>query len=289
MLCRGGSREGFWKQQTTSVHCQKKNKILIMKRFLIALWSVLVAFLESAVVTPTVKGNAPQMQMAKVKFSALISDMRNKLNGSVFSKNRAGSYLRNKVTPTNPSTPSQAGVRSILGTLASGWRTLTDEERTEWNSVVESWLTTDIFGDSVTPSGFQLYVRLNGNIVNAGGVALVNPPAPMGISGAIGLTAVPDVGLTTLTCTTDPDPVPADQVLIVESTAPLSAGISNFSGKYRKIGSVAAAGSIGDQWANYIAKFGVPTVGLKSSMRVKFVNIVTGESSPYLSTNFVWI
>jgi len=112
--------------------------------------------------------------MAKVKFSALISDMRNKLNGSVFSKNRAGSYLRNKVTPSNPSTPSQALVRSILGTLASTWRTLTDPQRDAWNAAVESWLTTDIFGDTVTPSGFGLYVRLNGNIVNAGGVHYVS-------------------------------------------------------------------------------------------------------------------
>lgn len=227
--------------------------------------------------------------MAKVKFSALISDMRNKLNGSVFSKNRAGSYLRNKVTPSNPSTPSQALVRSILGTLASTWRTLTDPQRDAWNAAVESWLTTDIFGDTVTPSGFQLYVRLNGNIVNAGGVAITDPPAPVGISGAILLTAVPDISLLELLCVTDPDPVPAGQEMIVEATAPLSAGINNFSGKYRKIGTVAAAGSIGNQYANFLAKFGAPTAGLKSSLRVKFVNLTTGESSPYLSVNFIWL
>lgn len=226
--------------------------------------------------------------MAKVKFSALISDMRNKLNGSVFSKNRAGAFLRNKVTPSNPQTPSQAGVRSILGTLASGWRSLTDSQRTAWNNAVESWTTTDIFGDTVTPSGFQLYVRLNGNIVNAGAAAITDPPAPTGISGATTLTAVPDVGTSALDCVTVPDPVPAGQTMIVESTAPLSAGISNFSGKYRKIGTVAAAGSIGNQYANYIAKFGAPSIGLKSSLRVKFVNNTTGEASPYLSVNFVW-
>ncbi len=227
--------------------------------------------------------------MAKVKFSALISDMRNKLNGSVFSKNRAGSYLRNKVTPSNPSTPDQALVRSILGTNSSTWRTLTELQRDAWIAAVESWLTTDVFGDTVTPSGFQLFNRLNGNIVNAGSPAISAPPAPVGISGATVLTAVPDISLSELICTTVPDPVPAGQVLIVEATAPLSAGINNFSGKYRKIDVVAAAGSIGNQFLNFETKFGTPSAGLKSSLRVKFVNITTGESSPYLSVNFIWL
>jgi len=227
--------------------------------------------------------------MAKVKFSALVSDMRNKLNGSVFSKNRAGSYLRNKVTPSNPSTPSQALVRSILGTNSSTWRSLSETQRDAWNAAVESFLTTDVFGDTVTPSGFQLFNRLNGNIVNSGNVAITDPPAVVGISGATVLTVVPDVGLSELIGTVVPDPVPAGQAMIVEATAPLSAGINNFSGKYRKIDVVVAAGSFGNQFANFVTKFGAPTIGLKSSIRVKFVNITTGESSPYLSFNFIWV
>lgn len=224
-----------------------------------------------------------------MKFSALVSDMRNKLNGSVFSKNRAGSYLRNKVTPSNPSTASQALVRSILGTLSSGWRSLTEAQRDAWNSAVESWVTTDIFGDTVTPSGFQLYVRLNGNIVNAGGSAISTPPLPTGISGATALSLVADTSTPELTITSTPGTVPAGQACIVESTAGLSAGIFNFSGKYRKIATLAAAASIGDVYTEYAAKFGAPTVGTKISVRIKFVNITTGESSPYLSETAIWV
>ena len=42
--------------------------------------------------------------MAKIKMTAIVADMRNKLNGSVFSRNRGGAYIRTKVTPINPQT-----------------------------------------------------------------------------------------------------------------------------------------------------------------------------------------
>ena len=68
--------------------------------------------------------------MAKVLFSALISDMRNKLNGSVFAKNRGGSYLRTKVTPVNPQTVAQVHKRQHgAGNLRGGNRALSGSAR----------------------------------------------------------------------------------------------------------------------------------------------------------------
>ena len=39
-----------------------------------------------------------------MKFGALVVDGRNKIGGQVASKNRAGAYLRNKVTPSKKRT-----------------------------------------------------------------------------------------------------------------------------------------------------------------------------------------
>ena len=101
--------------------------------------------------------------MAKVKFSALISEMRNKLNGSVFARNRGGAYLRTKVTPTNPMTIAQVQARSLLTSFSQAWRGLTEDQRQAWLSVVDQWSRTDVFGDVVNPSGSTLYIRLNIN------------------------------------------------------------------------------------------------------------------------------
>ena len=52
----------------------------------------------------TITKHAATKSMAKILTTAIVADIRNKLNGSVFSKNRYGAYVRTKVTPVNPQT-----------------------------------------------------------------------------------------------------------------------------------------------------------------------------------------
>ena len=48
----------------------------------------------------------------KAKFGSFIVDGRGKVNGHVISKNRAGSYIRTKVTPVNPRSTAQLTQRA---------------------------------------------------------------------------------------------------------------------------------------------------------------------------------
>lgn len=217
--------------------------------------------------------------MAKVKFSALVSDMRNKLNGSVFSKNRAGSYLRNKVTPINPQSIAQSTARNLLTSFSQGWKSLTQAQRDAWNSAVGSWTGTDIFGDIKTPTGLQLYIRLNVNISLAGGTPITLPPVSIGVdpvdSLALSATTGPDV----FDVTASPDPVPADHALYLEATPGLSPGISNANSRFRTIAVIPAASSAGDEISAYTAKFGALTSGQKYFIRAKLIRLSTGEVS----------
>src|SRR3546814_20356183 len=74
--------------------------------------------------------------MAKVKFGALMTDARGKLGGHVFSKNRAGSYLRTKVTPVNPQTSYQTSVRALFGAISPQWSGLSQAVRDSFNGAV---------------------------------------------------------------------------------------------------------------------------------------------------------
>lgn len=217
--------------------------------------------------------------MAKVKFSALISDMRNKLNGSVFSKNRGGSYLRTKVTPTNPQTVAQAAARALLTSLSQAWKTLTEEQRAAWNAAVGSWTTTDVFGDIKNPTGLQLYIRLNANISLAGGTAIDLPPVPSGVAPVLDLSVDVDDSAQSVTLSDITTPVPADTALYVEATPGMSPGISNANSKFRHITTLAPAASVGAVSAAYIAKFGAVVAGQKYFVRCKFINQLTGEVS----------
>lgn len=217
--------------------------------------------------------------MAKVKFSALISDMRNKLNGSVFSKNRAGSYLRNKVTPVNPQSVAQTAARALLTTFSQTWRTLTEEQRSAWNGAVSQWATTDIFGDIKNPTGLQLYIRLNVNVSLAGGSALTAPPVPTGVEPVLDLSVDVDASVQSVTLSDIVTPVPAGMALYIEATPGMSAGISNANSQFRHVQTIPAAGAVGAISAAYIAKFGAVVEGKKYFVRCKFINITTGEVS----------
>lgn len=218
--------------------------------------------------------------MSKVKFSALVSDMRGKLNGSVFSKNRGGSYLRNKVTPINPATSAQGQARSVLTEFSQAWRSLTEAQRTAWNNAVANFARTDIFGDLKNPSGINLFTRLNANIRNGGSaVSISSPPVPAAVP-AITLGAMVNSAAGALSIVFADSPVPAGHALVIEATPQVSAGVSFVKSEFRKLKVVAAAGaSPAVLTADYLARFGARVAGQKIFVRVTLVSLTTGLQS----------
>lgn len=226
--------------------------------------------------------------MAKVKFGLAVSDMRNKLNGSVFSRNRGGAYVRTKVTPLNPQTAAQVGARSLLTSLAQAFRSLTQEQITAWNAATSQWAGTDVFGDVVNPTGLALYVRLNANIANAGGTAITTPPSPVGATALESLSLSAAVTGDTFDVAFTPASVPAGHTMYVEATQMLSPGINNANSRFRFIDTAAAAAaSPQDFFAAQTAKFGALVEGQKVFVRAKFINKTTGEMSLALKASAI--
>ncbi|MFO7161178.1 MAG: hypothetical protein DIU81_006830 [[Clostridium] cellulosi] len=119
--------------------------------------------------------------MAKIKYSALVQSMRNKLNGSVASRNRYGDFWRNKTSPVNRQTTHQTAVRALFAANSSAWRGLTASQRQAWIEAAPNFPFTDVFGDQLTLSGNALYLKLNQNLQNAGEDPISEPPAPVAI------------------------------------------------------------------------------------------------------------
>ena len=114
----------------------------------------------------------------RVKYGSIVTDGSGKLGGHVASKGRSGSVIRTKVTGTNPRTTAQNSTRALLGSLAAGWSSLTEEERQSFDSAVDKFKSTDIFGDVLNPSGYNLYIKLNFNAISAGFAQLTSAPEP---------------------------------------------------------------------------------------------------------------
>lgn len=215
----------------------------------------------------------------KAKFGSFMVDGRGKVNGHVISKNRAGSYVRTKVTPVNPRTASQLGVRQRLSNLSTGWRGLTAAQRNSFNGAVRNFLTTDIFGDLKAPSGFNLYQRLNGNLLKAGQAQISTAPNPAAVSavtiGALTLTVTGLVVSLAISAA-----VPAGTTVVVKATAGLSAGINFVKSQLRQIATFAAAQAsplvLTTAWGN---KFGSFVAGQRIFVSIQFVNNATGQTS----------
>jgi hypothetical protein len=216
--------------------------------------------------------------MAKIKLSAIMSEIRGKLNGSVFSKNRGGAYIRNKVTPSNPQTQSQMNVRGIFAGIASAWSTLTEDNRLSFNSKVSQYAKTDIFGDLRNPSGKALYQRLNQNLTISNQGMISNCPDSKDVPFGNLISAVCDLSepffnaesLGALT---------GNQV-VIWATPGLSQGTTFVKNKLRQV-----AVFTGDDATNYdfitdyVAKFGTPVAGANIYVGMRVIN-ENGQASP---------
>ena len=216
--------------------------------------------------------------MAKILFTAVVADMRNKLNGTVFSKNRYGAYARTKVTPVNPQTTAQQTARNNLATNAQAWRGLTESQRQSWISAAPSFPFTDIFGNSKILSGSALYVKLNSNLANLGIGSLTDAPSPVSIPAllTLDLSVVASTGVVSVQFT--PTPIPAGFQLQIFATPNVGPGISFVKQAFRFVGNIASAGAspavITTEWASL---FGAPVLGQKVFIRCALVSSDTGQ------------
>ena len=101
--------------------------------------------------------------MALIKWSGLISEFKGKLNGSIFSNPTYGAQVRNRKSCKGKESTIWGIRKSILGQIASQWKGLTVLEQGTFISRTALYPYVNKFGDSVAPSGYQLYCTLNLN------------------------------------------------------------------------------------------------------------------------------
>ena len=194
--------------------------------------------------------------MAIIKYGHLISEARGKLNGTVFSRNTYGAYMRTKVTPANPQTTYQQNVRTLLTAAAQAWRALTATQRTAWNATATIFARRNIFGDSVPLTGFNLFVRLYRNAQTIGATPLTEPPLQTSVQGITSFTCSSSAAASSLNLAFAPAPVPTNTAYLVYATQQLSAGISFAGGAFRHLTTLApATTSPSDEGTAYETRF----------------------------------
>jgi hypothetical protein len=213
--------------------------------------------------------------------------MKGKLRGDVIQNSQAGSVVRSGARGRPSVTPSTQNVRANAGFITSTWQTLSASDMAAWKAMAPSYPTTTKFGASRTPSAYNLYAKLNMNLINAGIATLTVPASPITLT---------DISFTQITVTTYNDlhwqvPVSlaSDEVLIVACSRSVSPGRTAPQAGYQVV-QVEASPNSSIQYAffsQYEAAFGYPLVG--SQVFVKFVvmNVATGQKGIPLIVPFI--
>jgi hypothetical protein len=235
--------------------------------------------------------------MASIKLSAIVSAARGKVGGNVFSANKAGAFVRTYVKPTNRNTIAQQTVRGRFGTLSSGWRNISAETRGQWNNMAINYPYMNRLGDMATYTGQQLYNKLQGNInacqqgyiIDGSAPAFLNrPQTPQEFFPLVnGMNNIDNTAeqISMINLLIDGEQVtPTSFGIIIEATAPLSAGIeSPQKGLFKAIGFCAQNADFTDSalWENlftgYRNVFGVVPSGSKCYIQVKQISYISGE------------
>ena len=122
--------------------------------------------------------------MATIKTSALVADIRGKVGGNIFSRNRGGAYVRMFTAPVNPSTSKQAAIRGLFGTLMTEWRALSPANQKAWENAGYDF--TNRVGDTITVSGVALYIKANMVLLSSGLERISFPPlAPLALTNVV--------------------------------------------------------------------------------------------------------
>ena len=92
-----------------------------------------------------------------------------KQGGMVWSRNRYGTYARDRAIPTNPNTSRQQTVRNAFKDMANRWwSTVTTAQRAQWETYCEAVKYINRLGDSVVLTGMTMYIACNVPRVQAG-------------------------------------------------------------------------------------------------------------------------
>lgn len=178
--------------------------------------------------------------MALTKLGGLAQDVRGSLAGTTFSRNKGGSYVRQKVSPVQPVSMFSSLARALFGSLSQRWgAVLTQSQRQAWTTFATTHTYVNVFGDAITLSGIAIYKAVNQALGLIGKPFVDDPPgvffSPAVVSSAIAGTVTAGVLSALTQVTVLSDSAPTNFQMYIFATPPLPAGVTPQKSDFRLI------------------------------------------------------
>src|SRR5437660_7275288 len=222
--------------------------------------------------------------MALIKLGALAQDVRGSLNGTTFSRNKGGAYVRTKVSPVQPVSAFSANSRQAFKIVSQTWAALlTDANRAAWIAFAALHPFINVFGDSIILSGIAFFGAAMKRLQQLGFPIFDVPPSvwscdPPGVIAPV--MAVDGVGNVSLLINPANAPSGGGITAYLFATPVLAPGVTPQNTDFRLVNSI--DGTIRDNTYDfgtaYKARFGglVPNVGDKIAIKYAYLDTDTG-------------
>lgn len=219
--------------------------------------------------------------MAIVTPSALVSNIKGKVGGSVFQGSTQGILLRNKPSKLGLGSPSQQNVRQINAKLNFTWSTFTNAERLNWQAFADfiNGIGVTTNGKKSSNTGKMHFMSINFYCLLYKKSVIVSPtfttPEPIFIPCPPLLVESPTLmnydGI--LDTTT--------QILVTKISLPQSAPTRTTNSGFRTLVYDQVDGDIQDWAAAYKLQYGIDLIPNKYYwVSLTVVNYITGTISP---------
>ncbi|MBA7648557.1 hypothetical protein ES703_56345 [subsurface metagenome] len=194
---------------------------------------------------------SPAQRFLQVKYGGGIADARGSMAGNTYSRNRFGNYMRSRTKPINPRSSRQSAARILMMMLAEQWREspMDDAKRLAWETYAKGVNWNNMLGETVTLTGYNMFIRSNAALLAAGGTLVTDGPPDIGLPpGDEDFAVVFNATTRKVSVTFDPDKDWAKETgafLSVEIGRPQSATRNFFGTPYRNTGAIAGVDTTG--------------------------------------------
>lgn len=226
--------------------------------------------------------------MAKVTLGPTIAAASGSIGGTVYSRNRYGTYIRTRAIPVNPNTSHQQKIRGILAARSQEWRDLDDDTRNQWVTWAAINPFTDVLGNSQVLQPNAAFVRLNMLLTHVGDEVIESPPVGAAPDALTSFSFVASKTLESCVLTYEPTPLDGDDHLVIYAAVVNSAGVKYVENLYKMVEISAVATPSGISPIVAIEnRFGDLIVGQTVHIRLRVLDSLTGLISPPITASDV--
>lgn len=117
--------------------------------------------------------------MARVLYSASISEFKGSVKGNTFQRNSAGTIVKARNLQRFSPSDLQVNAQNRLGQVCGLWANLSPGKKDDWNSNAPFYTRYDFYGNAKKLSGFQWFQSCNNNMVLIGRAPFSDCPSPL--------------------------------------------------------------------------------------------------------------